>query len=123
MSRYFSVYPDGSVGTGLLVLRASLLPILWAPVYDDVTVRLCFATAAIPLLLGSFTRIAATGLVVLTVGTTLWALWNGAPPLFGTLPTQLMVAAVSASLALVGPGAYSIDARRFGWQELTVPHE
>lgn len=115
------MYPDGSVGTGLLVLRASLLPILLA--HDEVTVRLCLATAAIPLLLGAFTRIAATGLVVITAGTTLWALWNGAPPLFGTLPTQLMVGAVSASLALLGPGAYSIDARRFGWQELTVPDE
>lgn len=124
MTRYFSVFPDGSAGIGLLALRVSLLPALIAPlVRGEFGVRLGLAVAAILLLLGLFTRSASTALSVVVLGATLWALWDGAPAMFGTLEVHWMVGAVSASLALVGPGAYSIDSRRFGWRELTVSDE
>lgn len=120
MNRYFSAFPDGSAGMGLLALRVSLLPALLAPQRGDVVVRLALAIAAILLLAGLFTRTAATGLSVVALGAALWALWYGGAPIFGAWQGHWMVGAVSASLALVGPGAYSIDSRRLGWRELTI---
>ena len=121
MSRYLSMFPDGSAGIGLLALRLSLLPLIAPLLSGELNVRLGLAVAALLLLLGLFTRSAAALLGVVAFAATVWALWSGAPRLFGTLEAHWMIGAVSTALALVGPGAYSIDSRRFGWRELTVP--
>ena len=34
---------------------------------------------------------------------------------------EILLAAIGAGLALVGPGAWSVDARLFGWKRLDVP--
>lgn len=34
--------------------------------------------------------------------------------------SNLLVAAIGAALALVGPGAWSIDARLFGWKRIDI---
>src|SRR5262245_53370872 len=105
------------------MLRLSLMPPLLVPlVRGELGPRIGFAAVALLLLLGLFTRSTSIVLVVIVLAATLWALWNGAPPLFDSFHDHWMVAAVSVALALVGPGAYSVDSRRFGWRELTVPN-
>jgi uncharacterized membrane protein YphA (DoxX/SURF4 family) len=73
--------------------------------------------AAVCLILGLLTPV-ASGVVNVTASVSWFvpaasSLWTD-----GTAP--LLVAAVAAGLALLGPGAYSIDARLFGRREVVV---
>ena len=46
------------------------------------------------------------------------ALWNAAwPP---HLAHWILLATMAAALGLIGPGAWSVDARRFGWRRLEI---
>jgi len=48
------------------------------------------------------------------------AAWHGfaSPPEAGF---YLLLAALAAALALLGPGAWSVDARLFGWKRVEIP--
>jgi uncharacterized membrane protein YphA (DoxX/SURF4 family) len=46
------------------------------------------------------------------------ALWNAFSP--GHPWCWIMLAILGAALALIGPGAWSIDARLFGWRRLEI---
>jgi putative oxidoreductase len=35
--------------------------------------------------------------------------------------THILLASLGAALALVGPGAWSVDARLFGWKRINIP--
>ena len=39
----------------------------------------------------------------------------------GSWPQYVSFAALAIALALLGPGAWSIDARRYGWKEIKIP--
>jgi hypothetical protein len=111
------MFPDGAPGVALVLLRvavvlqlASLLPEIVDRAFDDgvLIALLCIPFAA--LLLGLCTPVAAAfgafcGLVATTMDADIAS-----------------VAAMSTSLALVllGPGAYSIDARRYGRRRWSV---
>jgi hypothetical protein len=41
--------------------------------------------------------------------------------LSGDRPLWLLLAAVSAALAMLGPGLWSVDARLFGWKRVEAP--
>ncbi len=100
-------YPDGRVGTGLLLLRVSTAGlILLAPELVAAASRPWVTTLlAIGLILGFWTRIAA----LLGIGVTLLAVLKGAPPM--TTGAQLLE---TAAILLLGPGAYSCDCMMFG---------
>jgi len=69
--------------------------------------------AGILLLAGLWTPVA--GCLVAAVELWTWFSTNPADPL-----PNILLAAIAAGLALLGPGAWSIDARLFGWKRIDV---
>ena len=63
------------------------------------------------LLAGLWTPVAGT----LVAAEALWNVFSSGHP-----SCWIMLAAMGAALALVGPGAWSIDARLFGWRRLEI---
>jgi hypothetical protein len=112
MQRLFSMFPAGLPGLALILLRvsvASTVLVLWVGQRDDLPLWLTtvfIATAAL-LTAGFLTPIVA--LLAMAV--------QFASILFGFAPWPLVAVALilnAAALALLGPGAYSYDAVRFG---------
>ena len=114
MQRLFSTFPDSWPGAGLLILRLaagfSLLGVdyMASGLGDVATVLLrCVALAvAVVLLLGFGTPFAAVGEAVIQVGImTLERRYNS---------SAVIATALGVALAMLGPGAWSLDARVFG---------
>jgi len=115
--RSFSAFPDGWPGYGLLLLRVILgLPLVYwgaadlAAAHLTAIPSLAAAVAGIFLLSGLFTSVAGATVVLAQV-------WMVLSPTFaseGERSIHFFLAAVSASVAMLGPGAWSVDARRFG---------
>ncbi|MBV8808599.1 MAG: hypothetical protein JO033_07990 [Acidobacteriaceae bacterium] len=68
------------------------------------------AIAGIFLISGLFTPV-ATAIIVLTQA---WIAFSPALANNGERSMRLLLAAAAVSLAMLGPGAWSLDARRFG---------
>jgi hypothetical protein len=106
MQRLFSMFPRGAPGIALVILRLTVAAAL--PSAGPYALAL-----AIPLALGLLTPAVALGC----------ALIHGLRLLDGhaTVVVPVLIAlANSASLALLGPGAYSVDARLFGRRVFVV---
>lgn len=115
MKHNFLVFPAGSTGVALLLIRASVSISLLFPPYGSIPPRSATAVAcavlAVAVGIGVFTRVVA--LVAALVGLAVAAAAAGPPSLaFMTFALQ------STALALIGPGAVSVDARRFGRKTL-----
>jgi putative oxidoreductase len=67
---------------------------------------------------GLGTRLASVLLFVVLAGEIFWSR-PGAPSLDQLLPI-LLSESMAVGLALLGPGAFSIDARRFGRREIVI---
>ena len=121
MRRLFSTFAHGSPGAGLLILRI-------------VGGSACVARAVAMLLGGSPVAVSAAAVLAIVAGSLLLAgLWT---PIAGALVAAIglwfaftlaedplasvLLATIGAALALVGPGAWSIDARLFGWKRIDV---
>jgi hypothetical protein len=52
----------------------------------------------------------------------LWMLVGGVPlPSLASTLCAALLALSAAAIVLLGPGAFSIDARLFGWREIIIP--
>jgi hypothetical protein len=118
--RLFSVFPTGAPGIALLILRVSLAAAILDSCFDvikpAVLPLVCLALAVQSLLL-------CLGLLTPIVSVIACAFELAA--LFATGHTDVRFIALSslnaAAIALLGPGAYSLDARLFGRREIVFP--
>jgi putative oxidoreductase len=115
--RSFSAFPDGWPGHGLLLLRLTLgLPLIYwgtadlGAAHGAAIPHLAAAIAGIFLVSGLFTRLAGAIIVLAQA----WMAFSPASANEGERSMRLFLAAAAASVAMLGPGAWSVDARRFG---------
>jgi uncharacterized membrane protein YphA (DoxX/SURF4 family) len=128
LQRLFPAFPDGRPGAGLLLLRIAVggAAVVESGLFFNSAGTSTLATwaagglaatAGACLLSGFLTPIAAS-LVVLSNLAVLLSWLPAAPDLLQTkLPVAFLIV-VSAAVACLGPGAYSIDARLFGRREI-----
>lgn len=122
MQRLFSTFANGWPGIGLLLQRflTSMALIHWgihhwgeAQRSALVVLHLVGAAAGILLLVGLWTPVVGTLIAVVEI---LIALSSAADPW-----TSVPLATLGATLAMIGPGAWSIDARLFGRKQMQIP--
>jgi putative oxidoreductase len=115
------MFPNGWPGRGLLLLRivAAVLLIhdgiaglMGVPHRESLTLEVIAAGAGIFLLVGLWTPIAGAVVAV----TELWIAVSGTDHIRGTI----MLATTGIVLAVLGPGARSVDALLFGRKRLDV---
>jgi putative oxidoreductase len=122
VQRFFSTFADGWPGGGLLIQRllvgATLLYFAFtcltaAPVCAVAISRSIAALGGILLIAGLWTPFAG----VLVTGAEAWiALSVG-----GNTETPILLAILGLTLAMIGPGAWSVDAWLFGRKHIVLP--
>ena len=131
MQRLFSSVPAGGPGVGLLLLRAAVgvsLMIQGLGCLGDgdqnAWMRLAgllALAAGASLLIGFLTP--AAGVLAVLDGVSVAFSWL--PPSlsghFGGAPATVFLIVMAAAVTLLGPGAFSLDARWFGRREIVIP--
>ncbi len=119
MQRLFSTFASGWPGVGLLLLRvltaAALLyfgiaNLLEAPPLTTAVLQIMGVVAGILLLIGLWTPVAGTLAAIAKV----WIAFSGYFSHYRDPWIPIIQAVLGAALAMIGPGAWSIDARLFG---------
>ena len=119
MRRLYSTFAPGWPGLGLLLMRlvagASLIAHGLARLQSGSSIQV-LGSSAIAMAVGIFLL---AGLWMPIVGTlvAVLALWHTiSQP--GDRWTDIFLGTICVALALVGPGAWSVDARLFGWKRI-----
>jgi uncharacterized membrane protein YphA (DoxX/SURF4 family) len=123
LRRLFSTFADGWPGAGLLFMRAVAAIALIAPStatllqgglpFAQVSREVFSIVTGLLLLVGLWTPIVgslAALLALVNVGTQYGDVW-----------AEILAGTLGVALALLGPGAWSVDARLFGWKRIDVP--
>jgi putative oxidoreductase len=100
------------VVAGIVLLQSAISTLLVVHEVAPAILQALAGGAGILLLAGLWTPIA--GVVVMVI-----ELWNAfSQPADASL--HIILAGLGAALALLGPGAWSVDARLFGWKRLDL---
>jgi len=133
LQRLFSSFPRGWPGVGLLLLRmaegvslavhggaclAGEEPGTWVLMAG--LLEILVGTA---LLIGFLTPLAAVLAGFACLGMALPPLTSNGfgPNAFGGIPATIFLIVMAAAVLLLGPGAFSLDARLFGRREVVIP--
>lgn len=133
MQRYFSTFPGNRPGVGLLLLRivvgggAAIEGVVYLRYVSDPGLLMWLGAAlavasGLAVLAGFVTP--ASGVVAGLTTFAIAAVWPP-PEVFGVIDrlAAVILLADAAALALLGPGALSMDARLFGRREIIIPHD
>jgi uncharacterized membrane protein YphA (DoxX/SURF4 family) len=120
MQRFFSTFPDGWPAAGLMLLRlmlgsgffADAIASLREPVFSQSIPAGAEILIGALIVVGLWTPIAGVIAGLFQLGVVLLA--------DQTIELQLLRAAVGMSLAFLGPGAWSVDARLFGRRRVEI---
>jgi putative oxidoreductase len=120
--RLFSTFAHGAPGLGLLLLRVvagsclifQAAMALWGdPPVASTILHVLTGVLGILLLIGLWTPVAGTAVAIIASSS---AFLHRAEFL-----NWVLLAALGAALALLGPGAWSVDAHLFGWKRVDLP--
>lgn len=121
LQRLFSTFANGWPGVGLLLqrmltaillVRFGFIELADKPFSPSMIPQLIAACTGILLLVGLWTPIVGS----LVVAVELWiAFGNSSDPWI-----SIVLATLGATIAMIGPGAWSIDARLFGRKHITT---
>lgn len=119
MRRLFSTFARGLPGAGLLMLRVvggialvihGVTTLTGGPAIGVKVLQVLTIGGGILLFAGLWTPIAGA---LVAVAALLHQLWHPGDPWI-----HILLGTLGAALALIGPGAWSIDARLFGWKRI-----
>jgi putative oxidoreductase len=121
VQRLFSTFPTGRPGAGLLLLRFAVgvslilekIPMMWInPQSLGFGARVALVCVGVCLLCGFWTPVMGSIAAVIEL------LITFSPG--GVNVTHILLVILSVSLALLGPGAYSVDAHIFGRKRIDI---
>ena len=122
LQRLFSTFADGYPGGGILLLRMltgfvlichGIAAMSGEPHTAPFVLQMIGAAAGLLILGGLWTPVVG----LLGGSVEVWIAFTGP----GTQSSAIMLAVLSVSLAMIGPGAWSLDARLYGRKQLLPP--
>ncbi|HEY1756099.1 MAG TPA: hypothetical protein VGG72_11925 [Bryobacteraceae bacterium] len=131
LQRFYSGFPGGLPGVALVLLRAAIgiallaqgglwlgQPMLTPPAW---CCGLLTLGAGCLVFAGFLTPVAAVGTLLYSAGVCLSLLPSPMPNLFESKLSLIFGLTMLLSVAGIGPGAFSVDARVFGRREIILP--
>lgn len=121
LRRLFSTFAHGWPGAGLLLIRLvvgiplvvrGIIELQSAPPISLAVIHVLTIAAGMLLLAGLWTPIAGVLLAVIEIGKAFTHLHNPW--------SYILLGTLGAALAMLGPGAWSVDARLFGWKRIDI---
>ena len=121
MRRLFSTFAHGAPGAGLLLMRIAAGGALVVHAATELAAGHAVTAAAIPALRAGVGILLLVGLWTPVVGV-LAAVAAGFAAFSnpGDMGFYILLGTLGVALALLGPGAWSVDARLFGWMRVEM---